>query len=367
MPDVTAQQPDPHARFVSDLHCGHQARVDVDLFAGPGGWDEAGRSLGITPVGIELDAAACATRAAAGHRTVRADVAAYPVAHLAGNVRGLIASPVCTTFSAAGKRAGNAVLEILAEGIRDALAGRRTRARRRREMAAALRRAWWPGLKMTRAERSAAIWKAVRSSSLVIEPARFIHACQPSGSRSSKCPPCCRCGRRTRRNYGRRATACGRASSTPRTTAWPRHGSAPSSSPAGFAACHGRNRRTTTPARATSCGARRGSAWPRRSDGVPLSGRRRRPPPAGSRGAAGSRSRRRPRGAHARAGGWALGPAHQPGPATRRQQADRRSAIRTRTRTRTYQQIRRPVGAAHIIRPAGRRAEEHGERKSRHA
>ena len=27
MPDFTVQQPDPHARFVSDLHCGHQART----------------------------------------------------------------------------------------------------------------------------------------------------------------------------------------------------------------------------------------------------------------------------------------------------------------------------------------------------
>jgi DNA (cytosine-5)-methyltransferase 1 len=154
-------------------------RLDVDLFAGPGGWDEAGRLLGITPVGIELDAAACATRAAAGHPTIRYDVAGFPAEIYAGRVRGLIASPVCTTFSAAGKRAGNAVLHILAEGIRDALGGRRTRAQRRREMAAALRRAWWPDPEMTRAERSAAIWKAVRSSSLVLEPARFIAACRP--------------------------------------------------------------------------------------------------------------------------------------------------------------------------------------------
>ena len=32
----------------------------VDLFAGPGGWSEGARMLGITDVGIEWDAAACA-------------------------------------------------------------------------------------------------------------------------------------------------------------------------------------------------------------------------------------------------------------------------------------------------------------------
>lgn len=153
--------------------------IDLDLFAGPGGWSEAARSLGIADVGIELDAAACATRTAAGHRTIRADVAAFPVGQLAGNVRGLIGSPVCTTFSAAGKRAGTAVLDVLEAMILDMLEGSKTRAAHRREMARMLRLAWWPNAKMTRAERSAAIWKAVRSASLVAEPARFIFACRP--------------------------------------------------------------------------------------------------------------------------------------------------------------------------------------------
>lgn len=78
----------------------------VDLFAGPGGWSEALRMLGRSEVGIELDAAACQTRAAAGHLTIRADVATYPLDHLAGKVEGLIASPPCQSFSLAGKRAG---------------------------------------------------------------------------------------------------------------------------------------------------------------------------------------------------------------------------------------------------------------------
>lgn len=49
-------------------------RVD---YAGPGGACEGLRTLGLTPVGIEWDAAACATRAAAGHLTIRADLATY--------------------------------------------------------------------------------------------------------------------------------------------------------------------------------------------------------------------------------------------------------------------------------------------------
>lgn len=78
----------------------------VDLFAGPGGWDLAARRMGLDPIGLELDAAACATRAAAGLRTIRADVASYPVAHLAGIVAGVIASPPCPDFSRGGRRAG---------------------------------------------------------------------------------------------------------------------------------------------------------------------------------------------------------------------------------------------------------------------
>lgn len=78
----------------------------LDLFAGPGGWSEGLRALGLSDVGIEWDAAACATRAAAGHRTIRADVARYPTQPFTGKVTGLIASPPCPTFSVAGKGQG---------------------------------------------------------------------------------------------------------------------------------------------------------------------------------------------------------------------------------------------------------------------
>ncbi len=75
----------------------------VDLFAGAGGWDIAARGLVDLVVGVELDVLACATRSAAGLSTVRGDVAALP---LNGHIDGLIASPPCQDFSAAGKRAG---------------------------------------------------------------------------------------------------------------------------------------------------------------------------------------------------------------------------------------------------------------------
>jgi DNA (cytosine-5)-methyltransferase 1 len=88
------------------LYC-TEGSVILDLFAGPGGWDEGLRSIGITDVvGLEWDAAACATRAAAGHLTIRCDVTEYPTDPFQGKVRGLIASPPCQAWSMAGKGAG---------------------------------------------------------------------------------------------------------------------------------------------------------------------------------------------------------------------------------------------------------------------
>jgi DNA (cytosine-5)-methyltransferase 1 len=80
--------------------------VILDLFAGPGGWSEGLRSLGSSDVGIEHDLSACQTRVAAGHQTVRADVAAYPTGPFVGKVDGLIASPPCQAYSTAGKGLG---------------------------------------------------------------------------------------------------------------------------------------------------------------------------------------------------------------------------------------------------------------------
>jgi DNA (cytosine-5)-methyltransferase 1 len=95
----------------------------VDLFAGPGGWDLAARDLEVDPIGVEWEPSACATRAAAGLRTVRADVASYPPERFAG-AEGLIASPPCPTFSKAGTKAGHVIAHHLHAAIREAAAGR---------------------------------------------------------------------------------------------------------------------------------------------------------------------------------------------------------------------------------------------------
>ncbi|WP_030870964.1 DNA cytosine methyltransferase [Streptomyces sp. NRRL F-2747] len=99
----------------------------LDLFAGPGGWSEGLRVLGLQDIGIEIDSAVCATRTAAGHSTVCANVAEYPTAPLHGNVTGLIASPPCQSFSAAGLRAGNTDLPLCHQALDDLARGHDSR------------------------------------------------------------------------------------------------------------------------------------------------------------------------------------------------------------------------------------------------
>lgn len=89
----------------------------VDLFAGPGGWDLAAYTLGLTPLGIEWDEAACATREAAWLRTLCADVSAVDPADY-GKLDGLIASPPCTAFSMAGDGEGRKAIDVYLEAIR---------------------------------------------------------------------------------------------------------------------------------------------------------------------------------------------------------------------------------------------------------
>lgn len=90
----------------------------LDLFAGPGGWSEGLRMLGLSDVGIEWDESACLTRAAAGHLTIRADVSQVPEVPFMCRVDGLIASPPCQAFSAAGKRKGADLLPELCDAVR---------------------------------------------------------------------------------------------------------------------------------------------------------------------------------------------------------------------------------------------------------
>jgi DNA (cytosine-5)-methyltransferase 1 len=98
--------------------------IDLELFAGPGGWDIGARQLGIHLDGLEWDEAACATGTAAGFMRVQADVRlADPFEIISGQVRLLIASPPCQAFSAAGKGAGRAGKDIILEGVRRIRAG----------------------------------------------------------------------------------------------------------------------------------------------------------------------------------------------------------------------------------------------------
>lgn len=101
----------------------------VDLFAGPGGWSEGiRRHLGLTDVGLEMDTAACRTRAAAGHHTIQCDVTRYPTAPFRGRITGAIKSPVCTPWSRAGTRLGLVDQPLVHQAVHDLANGRDTRA-----------------------------------------------------------------------------------------------------------------------------------------------------------------------------------------------------------------------------------------------
>lgn len=81
----------------------------LDLFAGPGGWDEGARILGVADqvLGVELDPGACAVARAAGHARHRADVHTQDPRHPKyRHVRKLVVSSPCPTFSRSGKLTG---------------------------------------------------------------------------------------------------------------------------------------------------------------------------------------------------------------------------------------------------------------------
>jgi DNA (cytosine-5)-methyltransferase 1 len=78
----------------------------LDLFAGPGGWEEGALTLGHRLLGIELVPVVCATRRAAGHPTYEADVAALTPHPHELDPELLIGSPPCPAFSKAGNQEG---------------------------------------------------------------------------------------------------------------------------------------------------------------------------------------------------------------------------------------------------------------------
>jgi DNA (cytosine-5)-methyltransferase 1 len=99
----------------------------VDLFAGPRGWSEGLRLLGLTDIGLEWDTAACRTAHAAGHPVIQTDVAQYPTAPFKGRIKGKISSPPCQPWSRAGKRAGIADQALVQQAVHDLAHGRDTR------------------------------------------------------------------------------------------------------------------------------------------------------------------------------------------------------------------------------------------------
>lgn len=98
----------------------------LDLFAGPGGWDEGIAPLGIAPMGVESDEAACATREAAGHLTICADVSKLDPREFEG-CELLIASPPCQAYSMAGKGDGRDDVPIVLACAGDLAVGVDTR------------------------------------------------------------------------------------------------------------------------------------------------------------------------------------------------------------------------------------------------
>lgn len=88
----------------------------LDDFAGPGGWDEGARMIGLTTYGVDYDKAACDTARAAGHARELHDVITHDSTSFVG-VPGYIASPSCTLFSPAGKGTGRSALGVLADAV----------------------------------------------------------------------------------------------------------------------------------------------------------------------------------------------------------------------------------------------------------
>jgi DNA (cytosine-5)-methyltransferase 1 len=96
----------------------------VDLFAGPGGWDEGARMLGERTgnpdlakgiLGFEFEPNATATARAAGHARVHGDLSKVNPAFF--KAPGLIASPPCQGFSPAGKGRGREDFVLLDHAI----------------------------------------------------------------------------------------------------------------------------------------------------------------------------------------------------------------------------------------------------------
>lgn len=104
--------------------------VIVDLFAGPGGWDEGLRMIDpeVEVVGIESDTDAVTTARAAGHQRRQADVSALDPGQYRGRARGVIASAPCQGFSPAGLQGSRSDLQLILDLLECTAAGEDHRA-----------------------------------------------------------------------------------------------------------------------------------------------------------------------------------------------------------------------------------------------
>jgi DNA (cytosine-5)-methyltransferase 1 len=101
----------------------------LDLFAGAGGWEVGLGGLGLAALGIECEPWACKTAVAAGHARLQSDVACLDPGDFAP-VWGLIGSPPCQAYSAAGNGLGRLDKPSVIACAHEIAAGNDTRARR---------------------------------------------------------------------------------------------------------------------------------------------------------------------------------------------------------------------------------------------
>lgn len=94
------------------------AGVEVlEGFAGPGGFSEGGRIIGLeNSLGIELNADACATAVAAGHPRIQADIRSLDPEDFP-DVTTWASGPPCPTYSSSGKRSGLVDYQVVLDGI----------------------------------------------------------------------------------------------------------------------------------------------------------------------------------------------------------------------------------------------------------